>query len=292
VKTDLSRIRKLVGAVTKEQLRYVDCFVSDRLGLFMPVGGACFYALTPEHTHPAYMFLLHFNDRSEMTLNGKLIQSRHGKLFSLGPGIRHQELPSDEPPHYVAILIEKKFFEAEARKYPGMRTKRLDGIFSDVDPGMLSLVKRFMAEADSRLPGSEAVLDALAVQIAHSAIRSIVKTKPRQDRMSERIEVNRVIEHLHSHMDDKISIPALAAIAHLSPSHFARVFKKETKKSPMEYVHHLRLERAKKLLLAGDKSMTEIALECGFGSQSYLSACFQKQFKMAPTEYQRRMGEK
>jgi AraC family transcriptional regulator len=289
---ELAKIRKLIGAATRDQLRYVDCFVSRDVGLFMPVGGACFYALTPEHTHPSYLFVLHFNDRSEIRLNGKLVRGRHGKMFSLAPGIRHQEMPSDAPPHYIAALIEKNFFEKAARKYPGMRTKRLEGSFSEIDRSLLPVVKRFMIEADSGLPGSVAVLDALAVEICHSIIRGILKTAPRQDRVSERIEVNRVIEHLHSHIDDKISIPALAAIARLSPSHFARVFRKETGKSPMEYVHGLRMERVRKLLLAGDKSMTEISLECGFGSPSYLAACFQKQFKMAPSEYLKSMSGK
>ena len=88
-------------------------------------------------------------------------------------------------------------------------------------------------------------------------------------------------------MDDKITVGVLASVAHLSASHFARGFKEETGKAPMEYAHDLRLERAKKLLLAGDKSITEIALECGFNSPSYLSACFQKQYKMTPSEYRK-----
>lgn len=58
----LEKIRALVGDATSEQLRYVDFFVTREIGLFMPVGGACFYALTPEHSHPAYMFVLHFDD--------------------------------------------------------------------------------------------------------------------------------------------------------------------------------------------------------------------------------------
>ena len=47
MKHDLAAIRRLVGAITKEQLRYVDCFVARDIALFMPVGGPCFYALTP-----------------------------------------------------------------------------------------------------------------------------------------------------------------------------------------------------------------------------------------------------
>ena len=46
------------------------------------------------------------------------------------------------------------------------------------------------------------------------------------------------------------------------------------------------MKRAKKLLLAGDESITEIALECGFGSSAYFSDRFYKQFKLSPSEYQ------
>jgi AraC-like DNA-binding protein len=60
----------------------------------------------------------------------------------------------------------------------------------------------------------------------------------------------------------------------------------------MEYVNELRLERAKKLLLAGGKSMTEIALDCGFGSSSYLSSSFHQAFKMTPSEYQRSVSKR
>jgi transcriptional regulator GlxA family with amidase domain len=149
-----------------------------------------------------------------------------------------------------------------------------------------------MIEADSRTAGSSAVLGALSVEICHSIIRMIIKVPAPAGRIADRVELNRVIEHLHTHLDDRITVESMARVAHLSASHFARVFKRETGKAPMEYVRDLRLERAKKLLIAGDKSMTEIALECGFGSPSYLSACFQKEYKLTPSEYQKRVGGK
>jgi AraC-like DNA-binding protein len=287
VKNRLPEIRKLVGAVTREQLRYVDCFVARDMGLFMPVGGACFYALTPEHTHPSYMFVLYFNDQSSIKQNGRVVQAQHGKMFMLGPGIRHQELPGDAPPRYIAVMIAKKLFEREVRAYRNASIKHIESMFFDVVPGLLPLLKRFMAEADQAFPGSKAILDALSVQICHSIMRGLLKISAPHDKLSERVEVNRVIEHLHSHIEEKLTVGSLASVACLSPSHFLRVFKQETGKSPMEYVNDLRMERVKKLLLAGDKSMTQIALDCGFGSPSYLSACFHKQYKLTPSEYQR-----
>ncbi len=292
MKNDLAAIRKLVGAVTKEQLRYVDCFVADNIALFMPVGGACFYALTPEHTHPSYMFVLDFSARTSTKLHGKTIAGKPGKVLALSPGLPHQELPSEEPPRYIAVMISRQFFEEQYRFYSRKKPGVFRGTFLDPAEGFVHLLKRFMIEADSRTAGATAVLDALGVEICHSLIRMIAHAPAPADRIADRVELNRVIEHLHTHLDDKITVESMASIAHLSASHFARVFKRETGKAPMEYVQDLRLERAKKLLLAGDKSMTEIALECGFGSQSYLSACFQKEYKITPSGYQQRVGGK
>jgi AraC-like DNA-binding protein len=287
--TDLRKIRKLVGAITRDQLRYIDSFVADEIGLFMPVGGACFYALTPEHTHPSYMFVLDFSARTSTKLYGETITGKPGKVLALSPDLPHQELLSDEPPRYIAIMISRPFFEKQYRFYSRKKPVVFRGIFLDPGEGFVHLLKRFMIEADGRTLGGTAVLDALGVEICHSIIRMIIKVPAPADRIADRVELNRVIEHLHTHLDDKITVESMASVAHLSASHFARVFKKETGKAPMEYVHDLRLERAKKLLIAGDRSMTEIALDCGFNSPSYLSACFQKEYKLTPKEYRKRI---
>jgi AraC-like DNA-binding protein len=283
----LAKIRRLVGAVKKEDLRYVDCFVGGEVALFMPVGGACFYAITPEHCHPAYMFVVPFDDRTEVKMAGKVVTCGHGRIFCLSPGIPHQELPSEGAPRYIAIMINKRFFERQLAHYGARRPIVFRGEAHDAPPGLLPVLKRFMIEADDHLPGSLPVLSAMSVEVCHSLIRAVVRTPAPRDRMTERVEVGRVIEHLHAHLGEKVTVEVLAEVARLSPSHFARVFRRETGKAPMEYVQALRLERSKKLLLAGGRTITGIALECGFGSSSYLSACFQKRYKMTPREYQK-----
>lgn len=287
MKNEFARLRRLVGPVSPEQLRYVDCFAADDIALFMPMGGPCFYALAPEHRHPAYMFALNFNDRTIVRLGGKDIPARPGKVFALSPNIPHQELALGSPPRYIVAMISRTFFEREYRTCAGRKPPVWRGLFVDAGDTLLQLFKRFMAEADSRIPGGSAVLAALGVEICHCLVRAIIKAPPLKSRMEERVEVGRVIEHILSNLDEKITVEHLASIARLSPSHFARLFRKETGKAPIEYVNALRLERAKKMLRAGDRSVTEIAMVCGFGSPSYLSSCFQKEFKMTPSAFRR-----
>jgi AraC-like DNA-binding protein len=281
----LEKIRGLVGEATSAQLRYVDSFIMREIGLFMPAGGACFYALTAEHSHPAYMFVLHFDDQTSVRLNGRIITARPGKIFSLSPGIAHQELPSDFPPRYIAIMIGKSFFERQLSFYPLKREIRFYGEFYNTASDLIPLLNKFMIEADNSVPGCDAVLQGLGLEISHSIIRGIFDVRTVEDRISGRVEIGRVIEYIHANMQTKMTIDKMAGIACMSSSHFSHVFKTETGKTPLGYLNEVRMRRVKKLLIAGDKSVTEIALECGFGNPAYLTASFYKKFKITPSNF-------
>jgi AraC-like DNA-binding protein len=285
MKTDLAKIRPFVGAAVKEQLRYIDCFIGEDVALFMPVGGPCFYALTPMHSHPSYMFVLPFNDQTSVKIGDRLVTAEHGKLFCVSPGVVHNELASDYPPRYIAILINKDFFEGQIAPYNAERDVIFRGESYDTSYELLPLLKRFMIEAGNIKPGREAVLHGLSLQISHSIMRGIFGVSPGNDSVSLRLETDKVVEYLHSNLDRKISVEDMAAIARMAPSYFARIFKREVGRTPMDYLSLTRLDRVKKLLLAGDKSITEIAMECGFRSSSYLASCFYKRFNMSPSEY-------
>ncbi|MCP4134879.1 MAG: hypothetical protein GY754_28145, partial [bacterium] len=71
-KGKMKSIRKLVGPITEEDLRYVDSFITKRVAIFIPVAGACFYAITPEHSHPGYMFIQAFNNETKVKIGTRI----------------------------------------------------------------------------------------------------------------------------------------------------------------------------------------------------------------------------
>lgn len=71
----------------------------------------------------------------------------------------------------------------------------------------------------------------------------------------------------------------------MSESSLNKVFKEELLYSPIEYLINIRLDKAKKLLRSKSKSITEIALECGFSSLSHFSSCFTKANNISPRSY-------
>ena len=284
---ELDRIRSLVGEVTPEQLRYVECFVGQRMALFVPAVGPCFYAVTPDHSHPAYSFFLTFDDRTEIAANGMRLRAEPGKVLAMEPGALHHELPADEPPRYIGIFVDRGYFEETLALYPAPRPETF--AFRSFTPGpeLIFLLKAFMQEAEAGLPGREQVLDAMGAQIVHSLIRAALPVPAAPDRIGDRVEIHRVIEHLHRHYGDKLTVAALARIAAMSVAHFSRVFRQETGHPPLDYLIRLRLHKARLLLLADSASITEIALKCGFATPSHFTACFQRHCGTTPSDFRK-----
>lgn len=94
-----------------------------------------------------------------------------------------------------------------------------------------------------------------------------------------------VLAYIQNHLEQKLSLPALAAVAQMSPAHFARLFKQATGRSPHQYVITCRMEYAKRLLIETDMPLCDIGPEVGCANQSHFTALFRKHVSMTPQVY-------
>lgn len=94
-----------------------------------------------------------------------------------------------------------------------------------------------------------------------------------------------VLEYMHLHYREPLSLDRLAEEAGASQFHFARLFKKAMGVTPHRYLVKIRMEAAASLLTNTDLSILDIALECGYQSQSHFSAAFQRHFSCPPSRY-------
>ena len=76
----------------------------------------------------------------------------------------------------------------------------------------------------------------------------------------------RVISAMHEHLYDPLSLQDMADIAHYSPFHFNRLFRKITGIPPNHFLYALRLSRAKRLLEETDLNVTDICFEVVLGT--------------------------
>lgn len=91
-----------------------------------------------------------------------------------------------------------------------------------------------------------------------------------------------VTDYVGDNLVHDLTLEELAGIAHMSPYHFSRLFKRSTGLSPHQYVVRKRVERAKELLTNTDLSLHEVALSVGFADQSHLSRYTKRLLGVSP----------
>jgi len=97
----------------------------------------------------------------------------------------------------------------------------------------------------------------------------------------------RVQQHVEHNLGERIGLAELARVAGLSRYHFARQFRLRTGHSPMGFVRHARIERARARIAEGGVRIADIAAELGFADQSHFTRSFRRVVGMAPSEYAR-----
>lgn len=92
-------------------------------------------------------------------------------------------------------------------------------------------------------------------------------------------------KYIRTNFSDNITNISIAEAFGYHPYYLNTVFTKCCGVTMHKYLTHIRLTKAKNLLLCTDLSVAEIALQCGFQNQSFFSECFKSAFAKRPTEY-------
>lgn len=275
-------IKSLIGqSVTEEDLKYVDCYVHNKLGLFIPSVGPCQYAIRPSHTHPAYMFIIVFSLDTDKIKPSIEIRETHYFATVVSPDIPHQDTFLS---HYYCILIDKEYFEEQYKMYtdekPNFNWKQF-AICHDI----LKALNTFAFEYSKKMQNADITLDAQSTIITHWFIRSILGENYDMRAISSNYAVARAEHYIEQHFNENITVSKLSELVNMSASSFNRIFKKEMKMTPIEYLIEIRIQKSKKLLIRKQIPITEIAMRCGFSSSAHFSASFSRLLNITPSEY-------
>jgi AraC-like DNA-binding protein len=92
------------------------------------------------------------------------------------------------------------------------------------------------------------------------------------------------IEYLQEHLTDDVSIEHLARLSCMSLSTFERKFKQHFSRTPKQYILHMKVHEACRLLPGAP--IARVAMETGFGGQSYFTKQFRSVVGITPKQYQ------
>jgi AraC family transcriptional regulator len=169
-----------------------------------------------------------------------------------------------------------------------LRENELSPQLAVIDPIIWHLGREVRRTLISRIP-STAYLDSIAVVLCQHTLGTYIE----QEEVSRSIgalpmyKLRRVVEFIEENLCQNITFRDIAEHVHVSPFHFARVFKLTTGKTPRRFVTERRIHIAKKRLAETDEPIANVAYELGFRSQSHFTSVFSKYVGVTPKAYRR-----
>lgn len=148
------------------------------------------------------------------------------------------------------------------------------------------LVSRICQYHNLKIPNHEVICSGLMQSILALLSNEAHKTSDHSevksaDKISELISRVKMVPNLD------FTVAGCAEFCNMSKAHFARVFKRTTGLSPVQFMLGIRIDRAKELLDFTDKSIAEIAEASGFSNQNYFTRTFKKITGMTPSHYRK-----
>lgn len=270
---DFKLIKNLLGEnITEADLKYADCYVQKKLGLFIPFGESGLYS----RPLPSYVAVIHFSDTKA--------KANHYAAEIYSPDAPRS---ADGNEHCYLIAVDREFFESQYGLYVSEPISA-DLLRFEICSDILKALNTFAFEYSKSMSNSDITLDAQATIITHWIIRSVLGETMDMRAVSSDYSIARAQHYIEQHYSEKITNAVLASLGYMSVSSLNRKFKSETGKTPMEYLTGIRIGHAKTLLRRKNITVTEIALRCGFGSGAHFSSCFIKHAGITPSEYQNR----
>ncbi len=197
--------------------------------------------------------------------------------------------------HYLEIIIPPNFLKQVATETINTNPDRLELAieFRTRNPKIEQLAMMLRGELYQGDRGiGQLYIESLANALVVNLLRDYSGTKPQiaiyEGGLGDRALL-KVTDYINDRLTQSIKIKDLAEFLGISQFHFSRLFKQSTGISPHQYVMQQRIDLAKQLLQKADRSIADIALDCGFNSQSHLGKYFRQITGMTPREYRKNL---
>lgn len=201
-----------------------------------------------------------------------------------------RDCSKDRPYLGLAVKLDPAMVAALLLDAPHAERPR-EAAEDELEPMTISPTTRAMEDALLRFvrlmdaPGDVAFLAPmiereLLYRVMQSEHGTVLRQLARND--SRLSQIHRTVKWIRAHLDEPIPVERLAGIASMSVSSFHRHFKAVTGLSPLAYHKQMRLQEARRRLLAEAGTVASVAFSVGYESASQFSREYTRQFGMPP----------
>lgn len=273
--------------------------VSGRLGRASPVLVRRWRQVTPLIEQPAlcdHYISLHLGGAKRLHRlgeGGPSIADTDGVAFSIVPAGAAFRWDTEGPIDFAHIYLDPKAIDyvisSDFDRDP--RRVSLHPVLGEQDPLLETLFQSILDVASVPEEDDPLYTDELLQLLVHRMLRSHSTARtavtPSRHALAP-FRLRRALDFIEARLADPIGLTEVAAVTGVSPFHFSRTFRQAMGVSPYAYVLRQRIERARGLLTQSDLSLTAIARQCGFGSQSQFSRTFKRILGTTPGHYRTR----
>ncbi len=96
--------------------------------------------------------------------------------------------------------------------------------------------------------------------------------------------ISKVLDHIEDHLASKLGLKDLAEVACMSPGHFHRTFKRDTGRTPFQFIEEIKMNKAFQTLVGGSKTVHELTWQLGYKDYETFSRAFKKHHAIAPDD--------
>lgn len=218
----------------------------------------------------------YIDDESRKVSKNTVICAKPGQL-------RHTKLPFKC--YYVHMMVEKgQLFET---------LMNLPNYLEFSDPStVLSLFEKMCRYGDTGVAEHAIMLQSVVLELIYRLNqKAAVSRLPHRIKQNNHEVIADTINYIGKNLNMELTLSGLSQRAMFSTTYFHRLFKASTGKTLHHFIEDQRVEKAVNLLLRTDMTLTQIAYECGFSSQSYFSYAFKRNKGMTPKDYAKKMME-
>ena len=244
---------------------------------------------TPEHSHPQHEIVtLHFQESTqvEWMIEGRIqTTSIVDSAACVFPAHTTHRAFCNEVASFSLLTLDLAQIASVAYEDVKVEQVQLIPQVNVFDPVVHHIEQLLRLELQGSEFSNHVYVDSLATALSIHLIRQY-GTQPLKQRefltgLSHH-HLRNVIEYIQAHLDENMTLDALAQVAGMSRYHFIRRFKQTMNESPYHYLIGQRLEQAKQLLKVSHLSIAEIAIACGFANQSHLTRHFKQRVGITP----------
>lgn len=259
---------------------------------------------SPFHLHDEFELIAILRSHGKLYVGNNVSNFSEGDLFLFAPGLPHcfYNTPGfekgEKKAHAVVIFFKRDFLgidffkRTEVSQLARIIDKSEFGV-QVLNPSKIILNRLVNLKNKKNI---ERIGEFLLIlnELASKKVTKLLSTENLLSAasLSESKVINNVYRYVAENFQKDITFNTAASVANMQRAAFCRYFKRKTKKKFTEFVNETRIMHARQLLTETDKTISEVAFECGYKNTSYFNRQFRIICNSVPSEFREQVKQR